>query len=921
MVKRIIALLTVVILAFGTLAGCAGGTPTKTPGGKSENKAQLVVALNPILVYDDSTVVIAYNDIRGAVRQDREAASLTALHGESNWTWAYKEDDKWRQRGIYGLDSWTNGAGKEAKKTAAYAFSVDNTVSLSTFAGGSPALTGYGSDTLPEVGILLSATGKEEEALYYTVEKDGVMQMPAGTISAVSEVAGVKTGFLAEDGTSRRASVRIMRNNVQLWSGTLMNSTAAPDGVAVTSLSYPQLNDIAVSAGDKLFIAVQLEASANRDEDVSDPQPNDADNWSVIRHESQVEVEKKPTTQDTVSDGSVPFITDYASTFRWVISNSASAEISALSELYRDKLVNKLQAPVIGLKDTLDATTNEIVIGLCSNRPESVKIYEELLTTRTNNAADYIIRLVGGSLYIVAGNEQSMEQALEYFNTKIAVDDRSIIPVGYNYYFAPELKSITLGGADIGAYTIRTERFPSYIVQMAAEDLQAYVRLHTGYILEIRPETKAGGNSAAREIRVGPIQNEVKATRMYDTHFDMYTMNQGVTHLSIEDDGLLDMPETRFQIWMDGVHLCVNGGSTYAINAGVQTLMKEIEKKTGKIPAGYSVTGEYDKGYSLSRGYAVTLADEFSYQGDDTEEDIRNLWNFANDTSTGPTVLKKDSEGKPILLDQQRRPDIFGDNWWIWNNSDSNHGGSYANGYLLQVTKKESYGYSSTRIMSYNAMAFRYGIWETRLVMSTRNGACSALWSENRAPDRPDNEAIYPEIDVYENFGRDSYYSNLHTWRDRELEPSTGHIDHREAGDEDCIIGLMEPKRDEHFYDTFHHMGFVWTSEGIDFFMDGEIHASVQFDSRKWNAFRTSITLYIVNGVGSYGYAIGNNNPQDYMGYGAGDTDNFFELQIVDYTRIYQTNFANVPKLQQSQLIFARDSGWYGTEYAKFANK
>ncbi len=901
MKKQLLLWLVVLTIVVSLFAGC-GDQPAvdPTPSDKPQPKAQAVVALNPVLVYDDGTTAIAYNDIRGAAKSDREAAALTALHGQSGWTWAYKQQGYWQQRGIYGLGNWKNGVGAAAKKTAAYAFDADASISLATYAPQAPAVTGYAGATLPEVGVLMSVTGKEEEALCYTATKDGVLQIPAGTVAAVETVGGVKTGFLAEDGTARRASVRILRNDVQLWSGTLMNATASPDGVAVTALAYPQLNDIAVSAGDKVFVAVTLDAAANRDEDVTDKDPNEADNWTVIKTESQIEMEKP---LDAVqSDGSIAFITDYVSTFAWVRNSQASPEMQAIEENYYALFAKKMDAVVKYYSEHSLLSEYELVVGVVPSRPVSVQLHEELISYRTNHAADYIIRLVGQSLYIVADNDKSLEAALAYFMEHICVNDASTVPVNYNRHYAPRLQSVTLLGADIGSYVIRTERFPSYVVQMAAEDLQDYVRQTCGYVLEIRPESKAGGNSADREIRVGPIQNEVKADRVYDTRFDVTNTDR---YLSIEDDGLLDVPETDFRLWVEGNDLCLNGGSTYAINAGMQQLLKDIA--AGQVPAGYGANGSYDKGYSLSRGYAVTLADEFNYAGDTVEQDVRKLWDFSVDTTPGPTPLVTDPKtGEVTVWDEQRRPDEFGENWWIWQ--------SHGNGYLMEVTKKEPYGYDAIRMISENQMSFRFGIWETRLVPSTRNGACSCLWTENQ---KPLKTALRPEIDVYENYGRDGFRANLHTWDDYELDPEDGHVDHHTNGDHE--FQWMEPSSigEEHFYDTFHHMGFVWTPDGIDLFMDGLIYDSIRFNSRNWDAFRTtSAIIRLTNGVGAMEYAK-NNDPYDYMD----DVSKFFEVNIVDYTRIYQTDFSKEPKERQSQLVFSRKSGWNDTEYRRFTNK
>ena len=80
MKNRIISILLAVVLTVCAFAGCGSKkTVIKTTAGKQESKPQLVVALNPILAYDNGTSVIAFNDIRKAMSADQKEATLTSL--------------------------------------------------------------------------------------------------------------------------------------------------------------------------------------------------------------------------------------------------------------------------------------------------------------------------------------------------------------------------------------------------------------------------------------------------------------------------------------------------------------------------------------------------------------------------------------------------------------------------------------------------------------------------------------------------------------------------------------------------------------------------------------------------------------------------------------------------------------------------
>ena len=231
MKRRLISLTSAVVMLLTLAVGCATGTSNPSGGNTpaNENTAQLVVAMNPILVYDDGEAIIAYNDVKNAIKADFENATLTTMHQSTAWHWAYKSADSWKKRAIYTLDKWTNGAGVKAKSAYSYTYNNEGTTSLATYYAQSTELTPYGAaDQVPDYGLLLSVTGGEEEALTYTVQKDGILNVAEGFVTAIQSVAGVNTGFLAEDGTARSASFRMMVNGVQVWSGTLCNSTAAP---------------------------------------------------------------------------------------------------------------------------------------------------------------------------------------------------------------------------------------------------------------------------------------------------------------------------------------------------------------------------------------------------------------------------------------------------------------------------------------------------------------------------------------------------------------------------------------------------------------------------------------------------------------------------------------------------------------------
>ena len=126
MKKRIISLTLILVLIISAFVGC---TPkqaaVKNPVIKQERKPQLVVAMNPILAYDNGTNKIAFNDVKNAMSADQKSATLTSLTDSTDWLWVYKQGEDWKKRGIYGLAKWRNGGYVSADKLSAYSFSND----------------------------------------------------------------------------------------------------------------------------------------------------------------------------------------------------------------------------------------------------------------------------------------------------------------------------------------------------------------------------------------------------------------------------------------------------------------------------------------------------------------------------------------------------------------------------------------------------------------------------------------------------------------------------------------------------------------------------------------------------------------------------------------------------------------------------
>lgn len=846
--KRIAAFLGALCMLLTLTAGCGGGAVTSDPDPVSKDPVpQLTVAMNPLFVYDDGTAVVAYNDIKNAMKADYDSAGLTALASKTGWKWAYGGTDGWTLRATYDLARWCNGAGVTAKKTNAYAFNAAGDVSVMTYDTALLDLAAYGDAPLEKNGLLLSVTGKEQEGLCYTVQQDGVLNMLSGSVTAVEAVGGVTTGFLAEDGTPRKAAVTILANERILWSGTLCNSTAG-DGTAVPALRYPQIENVKVSAGDTIVISVQLDAEANRPEDITTPEDTRPDDSTVSGGNSDVDMTPDTSTDSdtTKPTGDIPFIYDYASRFVLVRQSDAPVSTAQIAFDLRTRMEQILDAEVMMRNEKHSRTDYEIIVGVVDGLPLSASLHKDLLGYRVNHADDYVIRLDGTRIYLAGANDIALQKAVDTFLTTYCTGDKATVPADLNLVHREKKHTLLADGVNLAAFTIRTQRYSSTWETDAARELQQFLMAETGYVLPI----VKGGKASAHDLQVGPQNDGVNALWNSDeTRF-----------VGAQDSGYLKGTYDAYTIAVKDGHLAVNGGSSYAVNAGVKALMTLL-RKTRSLSAGYTQSAQYDGGYSLSNNYGLVWAEEFDYnEGSDAanEKAVKKNWYISGDTTPGPTKLG------PDIWDEQRRPGIYGENYWV------------KDGMLWEITKWAPYGYDAVRLTTQDRMYFMYGMLEVRMVPGMRNGACSSVWTHWDGLSYTDA----PEFDIYENFGKDAFIHAAISWKQGENATYRTHFG----------AGVKEiwtyPEEGRHFYDSFHYIGFEWSPDTVAYYIDGKCTYSHDIRGTEYDGLRSGTVLKLANGVGTrtYTWGVDGSDPYDCLD----DVTRFYETQLVDYARIYQ---------------------------------
>jgi len=942
MIKKIISLVLTFVLILSTFSGC-GENKTEVSKKPEKTKPQLVVAINPILSFESGSNIIAFNDVKNAINADKKAATLTSLVNSTSWVWAYNQGESWKKRGTYGVEKWQNCGNYSKDGLNAYSFLEDGTISLMPYTTKAANFTTYQGEVPPEVGILLSVSGDNREALCCQIKEDGQLMLPAGKITAIESVGGIKTGFLAEDGTPKYASVEFILNTRVVWSGQFMNS-AAGNGNAVTELNYPDITDLQVKAGDVFLISIKLdeklspeeekkpedESDENNSSDTddlnsdnesifdddkdqnqsdnsdntqlegntssedSDPQ----DNTSSENNDSKDESEDSSSSEDNDSSEEtekpedivtqISLIDGYDSRFRIVYPKDATITQKQFITKMRAQMVDIFEADVLTNNDLIEESEYEILIGL-TNRKESKKAYDDLNSYRTNNGSDFIIRMDGTKLIIAANTDYSLQLAIEHFMANYCKSDKDSIASNLNYVSRPKLGSIKIGNENISSYIIRTEKYPSIMTVRAAQKLAEYVVKKTGYNLKIEKDT----SKTDKEILIGlTTRSGISAATFKSGSLDFLKGKAGKTYNN-ED----------YNIFISGNKLFLEAGSDYASNHAVIKLIEALDKNS-VFPKNKKISGSYNKGeYNLIDDYAYTWGDEF-YNSSGTTFSKKN-WKVMDKgylEDEGCWYTKDDPyylASKASLSDKDPNND-FGGPWvaakdpkYVQEGTIKNLGSNaiIRNNMLVQISKKDVNGYSGSTLCTDGRMEFRYGILEARIMAATANGNAACFWTRTK-----DGGSVVNEMDIFENFGADWLRPNLHTWAET-------HTNHGE------MITLREacyPKKGETFSDTFHHLALEWTPDFINMYLDGEIYLSQEITSDVWYAFRETTYVIFANSAPSDTYS-SNGKPGNWLAGGTVkpmeaaklfdtnkdgkvNVEDFYEEQIIDYVRLYQIN-------------------------------
>ena len=208
-----------------------------------------------------------------------------------------------------------------------------------------------------------------------------------------------------------------------------------------------------------------------------------------------------------------------------------------------------------------------------------------------------------------------------------------------------------------------------------------------------------------------------------------------------------------------------------------------------------------------------------------------------------------------------------------WGNNELQYytGGDSANIFIrdgvLQLTARqeimENRNYTSARMITANKATFTYGKIEIRARLPKGRGLWPALWMLGAS--RP--QLGWPacgEIDIMEHvgFSPDSVFGTIHT-------KAYNHMRKTQKGKKAFI---------EKPYDEFHLYAIEWTSEKIDFLLDGKVYNQILNEHKSKDEWPFDDPFYLIINL-----AIGGN-----LGGKMGVDDSIFPASLeVDYIRVF----------------------------------
>lgn len=744
--KKIIAILLSVSLLFAV--GCSKNEVSNDIG--SSGKSQYVIALNPSVMLEDGKILSARNNAATAISADIKSGTCGHLYSDTNWQWIYRSaEGEWNNRIPRSVAQWSDANGA-IPKNAPFAYQTDDSgiSSIAVYDRSKTSIDGVNDGEIPKSGIILSFSDGNQEALCYTADTDcliNFLDRDGGNIALVSAVAGAKTAVVGQKDEKNAIILRIYKNNRIYWQ-EILNSEK-------TAVAFPEFTCLQMEKGDTVIFAAEVVDDAG--DIVCGMCDLPAYSKTVVKRTEHKETVEHLTTEPEITE--ISFVDMSNSTFTIVYPEKASEEVKLLVENVRRKMEETLQVMVSAVSDKDDDMIPGgylILVGETRFEESEVTV-ADVKSGRDKNAGDYIIRLIGKKLCIASATEIGLELALDFFLTNYCKDDNSTVPAKLNYISSTfnQIEKLTVEATDVSAFNIVISRFSSRIDVQSAKYLQKQIASVSGIYLNIVRDNEAPKNN---EILIG---NTNRTSSSYSV--------------------ITETPGNSYNVSVNKGIVSITGDNSAAVSAGtIEFANKLISKK--ELKSGFTVSGEYDGGYSIADGYKLVWSDEF-------ESLQTSIYNIDNNTSGNPSVYGGTAFSKASST-------------------------FVKDGALVQRIERVGNDVYESNITTQSKMLYKYGYIEFRIKLSVNAGSWGAFWLCSSLG----NDGL-GEIDIFENFG--NLYSvkpNMHKWG-----PGDGEHENLFQKSDTILNYIPGTTSTEPYGYNYHTIGMEWEKGLIVFYVDG----------------------------------------------------------------------------------------------------
>ena len=401
----------------------------------------------------------------------------------------------------------------------------------------------------------------------------------------------------------------------------------------------------------------------------------------------------------------------------------------------------------------------------------------------------------------------------------------------------------------------------------------------TGLVCEIKPSKNEGQNTILAE-SVIKLVNEVKAQAFILSYI---SFNYGILKKIKEADPnaktqYLDGSKNPEQLKKDGIsgldywHGVYKKNPEWIKSAKEKGLVLNAWTANTAEDIDWLLVNEFDfittdepqliferiKEKPLQKGYKLVWSDEFNYTGKPDSSKWANNYGFISNEEKQyfTDSLKNVRVENGFLIIEAHKEKIA--------NKDYKSIAFKNKSWLQYIPEIDTAQYTSARLNTTGLASWKYGRIEVKAKLPNGIGLWPAIWmlGENR------KQVGWPEcgeIDIMEHIGfeSDTIFGTIHTKA----------YNHTKGTQKSKKVFIEKP------YDKFHVYAIDWTTEKLDFILDGVVYYQIANENKSTAEWPFNQPFYLIMNV-SVGGTLGGQKGID---------DSIFPQQmLIDYVRVFQ---------------------------------